>query len=152
LPNGKRHNILSHTIMLKDFIIFTQKLRHLSPIPTFLPLRKHDGIVPLRVNSCHVGELIQVRPLIPPADPVPTHQNISFRSCQTGPIMGPRRSGPINGNCLKNPNTTGKKSPNKLMNPNNSTAIPITGYFRKMRTTPPRKHIVPRILCFRAKK
>ena len=60
--------------------------------------------------------------------------------------------GPIKGNCLKNPKTTGKKSPNRLTKPNNSTEIPNIGHFIKIKTTPPRKHIVPRNLCFRAKK
>jgi len=70
----------------------------------------------------------------------------------TGPIYGPRKTDPTTGNCLKNPNTTGKKSPNRLINPNTSTMIPRIGHFIKISATPPRKHIVPRNLCFRVKK
>jgi len=70
----------------------------------------------------------------------------------TGPIYGPRKTGPINGNCRENPKTTGKKSPNKLIIPNTSTQIPTIGHFKNIKTTPPRKHIVPRNLCFLAKK
>ena len=70
----------------------------------------------------------------------------------TAPIYGPRKIGPTTGNCLKNPSTTGKKSPNKLTNPNTSTQIPTTGHFKNISTTPPKKHKVPRNLCFRVKK
>ena len=88
-----------------------------------------------------------------PTDPEPTmHQLPVLEGKNTGPIYGPRRIGPTTGNCLRNPNTTGKKSPNKFMNPKSSTAIPTTGHFMKINTTPPKKQNVPRSLCFRAKK
>lgn len=75
-----------------------------------------------------------------------------FRGECTGPIYGPRKIGPTTGNCLKNPSTTGKKSPNKLINPNTSTQIPTIGHFKNISTTPPKNDKVPRNLCFRVKK
>lgn len=56
------------------------------------------------------------------------------------------------GNFRKNPITTGKKSPNKFINPNASIAIPTNGYFKKTRIIPPRNAKVPRIFSFREKK
>jgi len=80
------------------------------------------------------------------------HEPIVTQRVNTGPMYGPRRMGPMTGNCLRNPRTTGKKSPNRLMNPNTSTQIPTMGHFKKINATPPRKQNVPRILCFRVKK
>ena len=111
------------------------------------------GLSLLSIIPHRNDQLIQAVVVILPVDPAPTlYQCLVFEQLRTGPIYGPRRIGPMTGNCLRNPNTTGKKSPKRLMNPNNSTAMPNTGHFRKISTTPPKKHNVPRNLCFRAKK
>jgi hypothetical protein len=99
----------------------------------------------IKYSRTHTGNCLD------PANLSNNYVSVNMASL-TGPIYGPRKTGPMKGNCLRNPNTTGKKSPNKLMNPNTSTIIPRTGHFMKIRTTPPRKHIVPRNLCFRVKK
>jgi hypothetical protein len=50
-----------------------------------------------------------------------------------------------------NPTMTGKKSPNRLTNPNNSRIMPITGHLIKTRKIPVKKQIVPRIFSLRLK-
>jgi hypothetical protein len=42
--------------------------------------------------------------------------------------------------------------PNRFKKPNVSTIMPMNGHLRNTKSTPPRKHNVPRIFCFRAKK
>ena len=58
----------------------------------------------------------------------------------------------MTGICLRKDNITGKKSPNRLRNPNISIKIPKKGYFKKTRRMPPRKHRVPLTLFLLAKK
>ena len=77
----------------------------------------------------------------------------------------------MNGSCRRKVRITGKKSlngehvtgamdnfkglktyPNKFKNPNISTRNPMNGHLKNTSKMPPRKHKVPRIFCFRAKK
>jgi len=97
-------------------------------------------------------QLTQVTVSIQPTYQVPRLTSLLTLGVRTGPIYRPRNTGPITGNCLRNPNTTGKKSPKRLINPNTSTEIPINGRLKKINITPPKNNNVPRIFCFLAKK
>lgn len=88
----------------------------------------------------------------------------------TSRIYGSDRRFPTNGSCLRNVKMTGKKSlymevrignkmyaeaetcPNKFRNPKISTMNPTNGHLKNTSKIPPRKHAVPLIFCFRAKK
>jgi hypothetical protein len=98
-------------------------------------------------------QLTQVTVSIQPIYQAPrSASSLLTHRLRTDPIYGPRNTGPIMGNCLRNPKTTGKKSPKRLINPNTSTDIPINGRFTKINITPPKNNNVPRIFCFLAKK
>jgi len=58
-------------------------------------------------------------------------------------ITGKFNSGPIIGNLLAKDKAIGKKSPNKLMNPNTSIHVPLNTQPIRTKNIPPRKQAVP---------
>ena len=90
-------------------------------------------------------------------------------------MYGRERRVPMKGSWRRKVITTGKKSlkrererergglviggprqqnthPNKFKNPNVSTTMPTKGHLKNTNTIPPKKHNVPLIFCFLAKK